>query len=80
VMTQSLMSQPWRNNQICIYVLQSFDKKMVIFKLNYWTLFVKIGKYELSKLNVNDLQGYWTVTEKSRFKTKKSVKKNMNCE
>jgi hypothetical protein len=32
---------------------------MVIFKLNYWTLCVKIGKYELSKLNVNNLQGYW---------------------
>jgi hypothetical protein len=70
VMTQSLMSKPWHNNQICIYVLQLCDKKMVIFKFNYWTLCVKIGKYDMSKLNVNNLQGYWTVTEKSRFKTK----------
>jgi len=38
---------------------------MVIFKFNYWTLFVKIGTFELSKLNENNLQGYWTVTEKS---------------
>jgi hypothetical protein len=51
---------------------------MAIFKFNYWTLFVKIGKYDLSKLNVNNLQEYWTVTEKSRFKTKKSVKKSVN--
>ncbi len=51
---------------------------MVIFKFqNQWTLCVKIGKYELSKLNVINLQGYWTITEKSRFKTKKSVKKSV---
>ena len=48
-------------------------KRWLFFKFNYWTLCVKIGTYELSKLNVNNLQEYWTVTEKSRFKTKKSL-------
>jgi hypothetical protein len=53
---------------------------MVSRKFNYWSLFLKVGKYELSKLNVNNLQGYWTITEKSSFKTKKSDKKSVNCE
>jgi hypothetical protein len=53
-------------------------KRWLFFKFNYWTLCVKIGTYELSKLNVNNLQEYWTVTEKSCFKTKKSVKKSVN--
>ncbi len=45
-------------------------KRWLFLKFNHWTLCVKIGKYDLSKLNVNNLQGYWTVTEKSCFKTK----------